>query len=249
MYINPIGNLSKYLQLSDILRTKIEDGEWKPYQPIPAQRDLAVMYNVSMTTVRQSLDLLTKEGFIYRIQGSGTFVAARIKMQHRLHTLESFTNDMGARGFKVGQKILGFSYVEPPMRARQLLELPPNIDQVLRVERLRFCNDQPMGIHTSYLLLSPGQKFTQEELETTGSLYTLLTNKFNLVPIEADEIIEATTASDREAKLLNIKKGSSLLILERITWSYERYPMEYVNMHHRADLYKCYVHLSAKGVG
>jgi DNA-binding FadR family transcriptional regulator len=56
------------------LRKTIEQGEWKPGERIPTERDLAQQYRSARNTVRRALKILEEEGQIYREVGRGTFV-------------------------------------------------------------------------------------------------------------------------------------------------------------------------------
>ncbi|MBQ4093227.1 MAG: GntR family transcriptional regulator, partial [Firmicutes bacterium] len=67
----------KYTQLYEILVEKITCGEWKPNERIPTEQELCRRYDLSRITVRDALALLTKDGYIYRKQGKGSFVAIR----------------------------------------------------------------------------------------------------------------------------------------------------------------------------
>ncbi len=241
--VDPLSAVPKYYQLAEILRQKIDSEQWRPHDPLPPERELETLYNVSRTTVREALNYLANQGYIYREHGRGTFVA-RPKIQPSLHLLQSFSAEMQARGVTPGQLILGLEYVNPPSRVRQQLDLPPEVEQVLQLERLRYANDEPIGLHLAYLHLPPEQTITQEELQETGSLYTILENKLGLIPIEADVTLEATAADKREAGLLQVNEGTPLLLVERTTFSQHRQPMEFVKVLYRADRYKYYVHMN-----
>jgi len=243
--IDPYSYVPKYHQLFGILRTKIENGEWEPNQSIPSERELEKSYNISRTTIRQALSLLDDYGYIYRELGRGTFVAPP-KLQNSLHELTSFTGDMEERGLKPGHKILSLEYVQPPTVVRQQLELPDSVDKVLYIERLRFADDVPIGIHYAYLPLNEKEPITEEEIDEYGSLYDLLQSKYNLIPAEADETLEATIADANEAKLLGINKGAPLLLIERTVWSQNRKTMEFVRILYRGDRYKYFVHLTRR---
>lgn len=240
--VNPYNVVPKYHQLFDILLQRIE-AEWQPHEAIPSERELETMYNVSRTTVRQALNLLVNEGYLYREHGRGTFVA-RPKLQHSLHLLTSFSDDMRMRGLVPGQRLLSLDYVEVTSRVRQQLELPPEATEVLKIDRLRLADDEPIGLHTAYLPLTPQQPITEEEVDATGSLYAVLEAKYNLLVAEADETLEATVASEEEASLLRVPVGSPLLLIERTTWAQTRRPMEFVKMLYRADRYKYTVHIT-----
>lgn len=242
-HIDPYSYEPKYHQMFTILRKKIENGEWQPKSPIPPERELEKLYNVSRTTIRQALLMLQNHGYIYRELGRGTFVTPP-KLQNSLHVLTSFSDDMKERGLIPSHKILNLKYVEPPKNVLVHLELPESTEKILMLERLRLANNVPIGIHFSYLPLDPGQSITIEEVDEYGSLYDLLQGKFNIIPSEADETLEATIADAEEARLLEVNIGSPLLLIERTVWSQSRNPMEFVKVLYRADRYKYFIHLN-----
>jgi len=151
---------------------------------------------------------------------------------------------MRAKGQKPGQIILGFDFVNPSEKVSKKLELGEETKTVLRIERIRLSDGESIGFHTAYLNLDPSNSFSEQDLQASGSLYSLLAEKYNLIPIEANEIIEAIISDERMAKLLHTPIGSPLLYFDRVTISSKQRPMEYVQMVYRADLYKCYVNIT-----
>lgn len=235
--IDPNDYLPRYYQLANILRERISDGKMDAHQPIPSERQLESMYNVSRPTIRQAIDLLVRQGFLYREHGKGTFVSPQ-KLQKGISELTSFTEDMKQRGILPGQKILEIGAVQPPENIRRYMDLPADCGPILHIERLRLGDGLPMGLQTSYYLLPEGQTITREELEQYGSIYTMLQEKFYLIPTEADETLEVTLATPREASLLQIKPSSPLLLSERTTYSQYRRVIEFVKILYRGDRYR-----------
>jgi len=240
--IDPYNVLPKYYQLASILRQKIEDGEWEPRSPIPSERQLEILYNVSRTTTREAIDHLVRQGYLYREHGRGTFVSPQ-KLQKGLMELTSFSEDLVKRGIMPGQLILGLDWVVPPPKILQKLELPAGTE-VLCIKRTRLGDQTPIGLQTSYLALERSKTITREELESSGSLYRILAEKFGIIPTEADETLEVTLATPEEASLLTIEPGSPLLLNERVLFSQTRTPVEYVKILYRGDRYRYYVRLS-----
>ncbi len=64
----------KYYWLKRILIEKIEMEEFKSNVPILTERELMEQFQVSRITVRKAIDELVKEGYLYKIQGKGTYV-------------------------------------------------------------------------------------------------------------------------------------------------------------------------------
>ena len=243
--IDPTGVIPKYYQLANILRKQIENEDFQPQEAIPSERQLEQHYNLSRPTIRQAIDLLSRQGYLYRVHGKGTFVSPP-KLQKGMLELTSFSEDMRNRGLKPGQRILEFEYVEPDSKTRRKLEITDNEKKVLRIKRLRYGDEEPMGLQDSYLALDSEHTITREEIEEGGSIYVILQEKFGLYPTEADETIEVTLATHEEAELLNIKEGSPLLLNERTLWSQDRKAIEFVRILYRGDRYKYFVRLTRK---
>jgi GntR family transcriptional regulator len=241
--VDPNDCLPRYYQLANILRGRISKGDLTARQSIPSERQLEKDFSVSRTTIRQAIDLLVRQGYLYREHGKGTFVSPQ-KLQKGISELTSFSEDMKRRGLEPGQKILEIGYVELLADIRNHLELSADQEKVLRIERLRLGDGVPMGLQTSYYVLPAGETITREELEEHGSTYRILQEKFHLIPTEADETLEVALASPREALLLQIEPGSPLLLSERTTYSQDRRLIEFVRILYRGDRYRYFAKLT-----
>jgi len=244
--IDPNGAMPKYYQLANILRQQIENGDFQAHDAIPSERQLEERYNLSRPTIRQSIDLLARQGYLYRVHGKGTFVSPP-KLQKGMLELTSFSEDMRKRGLTPGHQILEFGYVQPDAKIRKQLEIDDPEKQVLRIKRLRFGDDIPIGLQDSYLALEKDQTITREEMGEGGSIYAILQEKYGIFPTEADETLEVTLATKTEADLLQITEGSPLLLNERTLWSQDRKAIEFVRILYRGDRYKYLVRLTRQG--
>lgn len=241
--IDPNDILPRYYQLASILREAIIDGKFNPHESIPSERQLETLYSVSRTTTRQAIDLLVRQGYLYREHGRGTFVSPQ-KLQKGISELTSFTEDMNRRGIVPGQKILQIGNIPPSDKVRAHLELPKDCEEVLCIERLRLGDGVPMGLQTSYYHFPNGQTISREELEQYGSIYRILQEKFHIIPTEADETLEVTVATPQEAVLLQVPAGSPLLLSERTAYSQYRRVIEFVKILYRGDRYRYFAKLT-----
>jgi LacI family transcriptional regulator len=62
------------VQLADVLRSAIAQGEYVAGRLIPSEHELCKQSGLSRTTVRRAIQLLVDDGLLYRVPGSGTFV-------------------------------------------------------------------------------------------------------------------------------------------------------------------------------
>lgn len=68
---------TKYSIVYDYIKSKILNGSYQPNQKINSESELMKQFGVSRHTVRQAVGDLVTKGWLYRIQGSGTFCADR----------------------------------------------------------------------------------------------------------------------------------------------------------------------------
>lgn len=87
------GKLPKYYLLKKEILNKIETGEYQEGSMIESERELMECYQFSRITVRKAIDELVNEGYLYRIQGKGTYVKGETETQN-LFSLRSCTEDV-----------------------------------------------------------------------------------------------------------------------------------------------------------
>src|SRR5919202_2889223 len=160
-----------YHQLKLILRSKIENGEWKPGDQIPTEEELCERYRVSRITVKQAINGLVAEGLLYRQQGKGTFVATP-KIEQGPERLTSFSEQMQQRGLRPGGTLLNRRVIPASKKVAEQLKLELGAP-VIQIQRLRLADDEPMGIQTAHIPLSRCPQLLEEELGQQ-SLYKLL---------------------------------------------------------------------------
>ena len=85
-------NSPMYLQLRELIRSKIEEEEYAPGTAIPSETILASTYGVNRLTVRNAVDELVREGLLKRVQGKGVYVTT--VYERDLEVLGGFTQTM-----------------------------------------------------------------------------------------------------------------------------------------------------------
>jgi GntR family transcriptional regulator len=204
-----------YFRIQQVILEQIQAAQLPPGAQLPSEADLAQQYQVSRITAKRALDELVRQGRAFRQQGRGTFVAqARIR---EISGFRSFSEDIRSRGFRPGSQVLDFKEVEPEAAIRERLHLLKG-EHAFLLKRLRLADQEPVAVEAAYLpcRLCPG--LLEEDLGS-GSLYTVLTEKYNLVPTWADAEIEAVLPTKEEARLLALKAGTPVLVAHRVTYA------------------------------
>lgn len=66
-----------YEQIKNTIINQIISGELVEEEPLPSIRTLASDINISIMTIKKAYDELEKEGYIFQVQGKGSYVAKR----------------------------------------------------------------------------------------------------------------------------------------------------------------------------
>jgi GntR family transcriptional regulator len=235
-----MNNVSKpapvplYYQIMSRLLEMIDTGQLKAGDRVPSERELTEQYGVSRMTVRQALRELEAQGYLERVQGKGTFVSIP-KVEQPLLSLTSFTEDMRRRGLTPGSVLISAQVVPAGRRCGQALGVSET-EPVVRLERLRLAGGQPMALEVTHLPahLCPG--ILDDDL--TGSLYKILAERYGIALASATQSLEAVSATGPEAKLLGVREGAPLLLMERTSRDREGRVVEYARSLYRGDRYR-----------
>ncbi|WP_088043071.1 GntR family transcriptional regulator [Bacillus sp. EAC] len=209
------SRLPLYYQLMDILLEKIETGELVENDQLPSERELCDSYQVSRTTVRQTMQELEKQGYIYKIHGKGTYVSPRTYNQS-LVKFYSFTEEMKKAGKLPTTRVVSFEKVFCDNKIAKAMDLPVE-EEVFKIIRLRLADQEPMLYETSYVPVKGFNSLSSQKLENTP-MYEIFSSEYNVKISSALESFMAVSANKVEADMLNIIEGAPCLMLKRITY-------------------------------
>jgi GntR family transcriptional regulator len=214
----PVGSLDRngstplYIQLANVLREKIERGEWKPDQKIPSENELNRMYGISRMTARQVLAQLVNEELLFRVQGKGTFVAHR-KIGTRSPAYMGIREQLERMGYATTTTVLSSEVVPADVRVAEHLRISPD-DAVYRVRRIRLIENEPISLHTSFVPKRLANDLDADDL-VNRQLCVILENEYGLRMSRVNESLESTLPTADEAKLLRIRRTTPLLLLRQ----------------------------------
>lgn len=220
----------KHEQLRRRLRTEV--AALAAHTPLPTERELADRYQVSRATVRQALGALEEAGAVYRVQGSGTYVADRTVSKSL--SLTSFTEDMAARGLRASSRLIAADEIPAGASIGEDLRLGL-AEPVVRLVRLRLADAAPMCLETVYLPAARVPGLLARDLD--GSLYELLAREHDIRLVRAEQVVTAITVDGADAALLAVPPGTPALRIRRIGLDQRDRPVERTISLYRADHY------------
>jgi len=231
------GRLPLYRQVYEILHKKILLKDWKPGDRLPTESELMRDYGVSRITMRTVLDMLVQEGLIYRQAGRGTFVA-HATLEQGLSQIISFTEDMQRRGFSVSTRVLFSGLVPATAYIAERLRLEAG-EELAHLQRLRLADGEPMCIEHSYFVHRHCPGILEHDF-SSRSLREVKIHQYGIRWTHAKQTIQAVNASEEVARLMGIPRGGALLFFERVSFSQDSVPIEFLQAYYRADRYILY---------
>ncbi|HTJ94088.1 MAG TPA: GntR family transcriptional regulator [Pararobbsia sp.] len=224
-----------YTQIKDRLRGSILDGSYPTHSQLPSESELGAMFDVSRITVRQALGDLQKEGLIFRIHGKGTFVA-KPKAFQNVTSLQGFAEAMTSMGHEIVNRVTDKAVVEADSQVARQLALEPG-SRVVRIERIRLLNREPVSLETTWLPLEPGRRVLGADL-ATRDIFLILENDCGITLEHADVRIDAMLADPPLSISLNVAVGSPVLRIERLSHTSEGRPIDYETLCFRGDAFQ-----------
>lgn len=218
--INKHSPIPIYYQIEKAFRDNIVSGTLSEGEKLPTEMELVQKLGVSRPTIRQAMVNLAREGLIDIKRGSGTFVRT-INFEEPVFGIRSYAEEALKKGYNPTTKILSLKTLIPDLELRKILNLKVE-DRVIEIKRLRYLNEEPTALDTTYIpdKLVPG--ISKKDFEKTGkqqSLYNILKVRYGLSLSSGEETIDATIVTPNEAKLLLMKTKSPINLRRRLIYS------------------------------
>ncbi len=199
------GRVPLYYQLGEILKQRLEGGDWEPGTLFPSEREIEEYFRVSRAVVRPALSLLERDGDIYRRRGSGTYVAApkrRVPIRGLIRSLrEGRFGDSRVAVLRIrrqtnDQAIADFLGVSRGQTVAQ-------VTSILRIDKPICLLDCFFPVERVPWLLSAAASLKGGEQPVLGELPRLT---------RIDVSFEASSCGPWTAKMLGVRTGDPALI-------------------------------------
>lgn len=231
--INRSSAIPYYVQVKDTIQTRIQAGIWRPGDQLPGEPELCRMFGVSRTVIRQALNDLVNHGFLIREKGKGTFVAQPKIRESLVQKLTGFYQDMVEQGHTPQAQVLRQESAPANEKVAGYLQIDPGTP-VIAIERLRFVQDIPIQLVTTYIPFSLCPALLDVDL-SDQSLYAFLEQTCGVFIARGHRSIEAVPANEYEARLLRVQRGAPLILLDSVSFSSNGTAVEYYHALHRGD--------------
>jgi DNA-binding GntR family transcriptional regulator len=202
----------KYIRIKDKILIMIKG--MPEGSRIPSERELVNKFDGSRMTIRKSIDELVKERALYRINGSGTFVAKGGYRKY-LNNLVGFTEEVLEQGGVPNHKVIKLKEIKADAVLATKLEIDIG-EPVTYVVRVHERDGDPVLLDYAYFNTKLTKKITKKLCER--SLFKYFEEKLGLRITTSIQEFFAEIVSEEVGKKLSIKPGTPLIKVENITF-------------------------------
>ncbi|HIY93361.1 GntR family transcriptional regulator [Companilactobacillus sp. HBUAS56275] len=237
-----------YQKIITSLKKAIDDGEFSDMR-LPDERSLAESYNVSRSSIKRALGLMSDQGVIFKKRGSGTFVNPLYLKQDSYFNYSGknlgITDSFKANGQKPGIKVLKFDVVHPDKDLQGNLFLKPS-EFVYSFKRLRLLDDVPFMVETGYIPIKLAPELSEQI--ASESIFNYVESELGKEVNKTYLTISAEPSDDEGKKLLNLSANEPVGIMEGIFFLDDGTPFEFSTMklHYKYFKYDSFVDLDNK---
>ena len=223
------GGKPLHVAIVEQIVAAVDRGELGVGERLPPERELAASLGVSRMTARQALGELARTGVVKRVvgRGGGTFILGR----GALVGGTTLSAALRREGRMSGVEVVSVEVNQARRRAAAALELGRS-DPIVVVVRLVLARGKPLAVERIAL---PSRLFSDlEDLDLAGDLSELMAT-FGHAPATFSETLETAPARPSDARMLGVRSGAPLLLVERVGYAADGTRVEFARDRFRGD--------------
>lgn len=220
-----------YMQLREIVRYKIETGEYAPCTVLPSENELADEYATNRQTVRNAIDTLVNEGLLRRVAGKGVYVLGK-KVERDLEILQGFTQTMLDRNITPSIKVVKKVVRSAGEKYAMMFGLKPE-DDIFYIKRMCYGNGEPVSLEEIYVPKNLVPKMEGIDL-SVFSLYEV----YELYGIRLDrayQTLDLVHLEPNDARMLDIDAKLPVMLFECTSYDDQNRIIEFSRSYTRGD--------------
>lgn len=206
--------VSKAQAIASEVRRRIVDREWRQGDRIPDEAELAVTFGVARATVNKALQMLADEGLLDRKRRAGTRVTVNPARRATL-TIPIVREQVEQAGMAYSHRIVAQHRSPIPADVAARMELPEGTE-LIHLRTVHYGDRTPFQAEDRWInpVAAPGVDLID--------FHRINPNEWlvrNFPWLRGDMVFSASNADARDARLLETRQGTALLILQRTTWN------------------------------
>lgn len=219
------NGVALWRQIADRIRAAISAGEYDATGMLPPEMVLAERFGVNRHTVRSAIAALAGEGIVQALQGRGTIITRKERLNFPISKRTRFTQGLGDQARDMAGLLLSHSVEGATTSLAEKLRVDPGTP-LIRLEVLRKVDQKPVSRSTSWF---PAGRFdgVAENYETTGSITEALKRAGVSDYVRASTVVSAKHAEADDLADLELSPGAILLVSDALNLDMDGVPIQY----------------------
>ncbi len=220
-------------QIADRIRASINHGDFDDTGMVPPETALALQFGVNRHTVRSALAALGQEGIVRAVQGRGTLIERKERLNFPIAKRTRFSQGIGDQARETRGVLLGASNERADAEVARRLGLPEGT-AVTRLETRGDADQRPVSRATSWF---PADRFAgiEEVYRRIGSI-TKAFRELGLADyVRSTTEITAAHADTADLGDLELSPGAIVLVTRALNVDLDGLPVQYSITRFAAD--------------
>nr|MDD6336034.1 GntR family transcriptional regulator [bacterium] len=210
-----------YQQVMHKMRQMILDGTYRSGERLPTESALCELFGVSRITIRRALGQLEYDGYLKRVQGSGTYVS-RPAMEQPLARAYRFEDIFAEYGYSGTTKLIQVRQRIINLAERQELSLDEEKPRVSEITRVYYNGDTPVAVEYLDLPCSIFGEVTPQQVTGEDAVHRLIGSHTLGRAVTYRESIGACSLGNKETRLLAANYAAAALSVSRVAYVDEK---------------------------
>lgn len=233
-----------YYRISQLLKEKIQSGEIPSGGKLPRESELSRQHGVSSITVRAAMRVLIHDGLIARYPGKGTFVTNR-KQIDQVIGLGSI-NDLIVPVKQSEMSLLWWRVISADQLLADKLSVVPG-SRIHTIRNIRRVHGEPFLLSDVFFPPEISKSLTELDFTIpearTKMVMEIVEERCAVKVTDIRQTMSVDFADRAIAKILDVKRGTPLLIAEREFFEGGRI-VQFSRGRYRTDHHRFVVNLS-----
>lgn len=218
-----------YQRFATVIKNAVRAGMLQQEDILPSEREFSQALTISRITVRKAMELLEKEGVVFRSRGYGTQICS--PLEYSLKEPKGLSQQAVLRGKTPDTVWITKNRVRCSAEIAKQLAIAAGSD-VYQLKRIRYVDQQAVSVEESWVPAS----YINDADEIGISLYDYF-RRHQILPVKSQSRVSARMPDQDLQAQIALPANVPVLVIKQLALDAQDNPLEYSISYCRSDMY------------